>query len=193
MKLIKGTGQLLSSPLLLLSMACGEELVERIDPDVQLQEDIAIIENYLEDNGYTDYDTLSSETRLVVLTLGSGDMIDYGDIVTMDYAGLFTNDSVFDTSVDSLTIIRDDLGVPQDTLNVSPDITTTHTPGGWYFNQTGFISGFKDGVNGTLEQVRVNGTALMLIPSQAAYGTLGQGSIAPNTVLLFKVTPKISR
>ncbi len=91
-----------------LALSCGEvQIQETIDPEVQLAEDIAIIEEYLASKDIVDYDTLESEVRVVIMELGDGEPIAYQDIVWYDYIGRFTNDQIFDTSIGSLALEQD--------------------------------------------------------------------------------------
>jgi len=91
-------------------MACGAaDLIEAFDAEAQLAEDIEIIEQYLADKGYTEYDTLESEVRVVILDEGDGESIEYNDIIQYDYIGTFANDSLFDTSIAKLSYNQDTL------------------------------------------------------------------------------------
>ena len=91
-------------------MACGTtDLIEAFDAEAQLADDIEIINEYLADHGHTDFDTLESEVRVVILDEGDGESIEYNDIIQYDYIGTFTNDSLFDTSIARLSYDQDTL------------------------------------------------------------------------------------
>jgi len=204
-------------------VACQQaELVDPVDPEIQLEEDIAIIEDYLADEGYEDYDTLDTEVRVVILEEGDGEPIEYNDIVSYNFAGKFTDGNLFDTSIAQLaydqdtanatvyypeTIELDENGLAQyDSIDYDTDylpiysssrnyepFITTHTPGGWFISQGGSIPGFADGTHHVLDRVNIGGRGLILLPSREAYGRSGSGSIAPNTVILFEITPVSTR
>ena len=81
-------------------MACGDgNVFIATDPDIQLAEDSIIIKNYLEDRGFSNFETSEEGLRYVILEEGTGTPIDESDIVTFDYIGMLTNDTIFDTSV----------------------------------------------------------------------------------------------
>lgn len=91
-----------------LALSCGEvQIEETIDPDVQLAEDIAIIEEYLASQGIVDYDTLETEVRVLIQDMGDGDPIEYQDIVWYDYIGRFIDGEIFDTSIGELALEQD--------------------------------------------------------------------------------------
>ena len=81
--------------------SCGPQFEDPFDSDEQFAIDIELIEQYIEDKGYADYDydTLSFGIRLVVIDQGAGSAIEYNDIVQFDYDGRLVNDLLFDTSV----------------------------------------------------------------------------------------------
>lgn len=78
---------------------CGQPIVDPFDPEEQYAIDEEIIEAYLADKGYTDYDTLDSGVRVVILDEGDGEAIEYDDNISYHYYGSFTNDTLFDASV----------------------------------------------------------------------------------------------
>ncbi|MCP4458971.1 MAG: hypothetical protein GY816_13265 [Cytophagales bacterium] len=105
LKLIGGVGIL--SYLTFLIACSSDPLVDPFDPEEQLEIDIDIIETYLADNGYTDYDTLESEVRVVILEEGTGDLIECNDIIQYEYIGKHTSDIIFDTSIEQLAYDQD--------------------------------------------------------------------------------------
>lgn len=109
MKLLKWIEKLGVLSLLVMLIACGGGIspTDSFDPDAQLEEDISIIEAYLADNGYADYDTLDSEIRIVILEEGTGESIDLNDIIQYNYIGRWTTDVLFDTSIENLAFDQD--------------------------------------------------------------------------------------
>lgn len=89
-------------------VACGEvKFAKEFDPDAQLAEDIAEIEAFIFKEGYTDYDTLESEVRVIVLEEGTGAAIEYDDIIFYDYIGRYIDSVMFDTSIGELALAQD--------------------------------------------------------------------------------------
>ncbi len=88
-------------------ISCGQQFAEPFDSEEQLAIDVELIEAYLADKGYTDYDTLDGDIRIVVLDEGSGDAIEFNDLVSFHYIGRFLNDTIFDTSIPKLAYDQD--------------------------------------------------------------------------------------
>jgi hypothetical protein len=200
--------------ILMFFISCGRvDVAETFDPSEQLAKDIVIIEDYLETMGYTEYDTLPSEIRMVIFDQGTGDPINYGEIIRYNYIGYFTSNIMFDTSIGSLALAQD-LEYALDTVyristngkrvisrvlyeegytpiyNPSRTYTPfqdTHTEGGWFMrNYTNNIVGFIDGLSAVLDEVNIGGRGLVLIPSGLGYRNVANRSIPANTVLIFE-------
>lgn len=90
-----------------MTVSCGPEYVEAFDPEKQLAIDIELIEEYLADQGYTEYDTVEGDIRMLVLDEGGGSDIEYSDIVSFHYIGRYLNQRIFDTSIESLALDQD--------------------------------------------------------------------------------------
>jgi len=103
-KLIMGCLGLVAIGML---MACGPEYKEAFDPEEQLEIDIELIEEYLADQGYTQYDTIENDIRVLVLEEGDGAAINYNDIVSFHYTGRYLDGTIFDTSNESMAIAQD--------------------------------------------------------------------------------------
>ena len=93
------------------------------------------------------------------VVVGTGATAVSGDTVTVHYIGTFTNGTKFDSSYDRNQPFTFRLGTGQ------------------------VIAGFDQGVTG----MRVGGKRRLTIPPSLAYGSQGQGSIPPNTTLVFEV------
>ena len=93
------------------------------------------------------------------LVVGTGATAAVGDTVTVHYVGTFTNGTKFDSSYDRGQPFPFRLGAGQ------------------------VIAGFDQGVTG----MKVGGKRRLTIPPSLAYGSTGQGSIPPNTTLVFEV------
>jgi hypothetical protein len=104
MKLLAGVVGVL---FLGIIISCGPEYAEPFDSEEQLAIDIELIEAYLAEKGYTEYDTLDGDIRMVILDEGSGDPIEYNDIVSFHFIGRFLNDTIFDTTIKALALEQD--------------------------------------------------------------------------------------
>lgn len=167
-------------------MACGDDgIIDVLTVNDRLDEDLKLIDEYITEKGYTSVDTTSSRVRYVILEEGDGEIIEFNDIVSMNYVGMFLNDTVFDTSIKTVAIEND---LFSETRTYAP-YTFTHTQSGWGIEQLGFIQGFSDGSTAALSKMKVGGMARLIIPSSLAYGTTGNNSIASNTIIVFDVYP----
>ena len=98
-KLLKLMGCLGALSIVGMVISCNTDpLVDPFDPVLQQEIDIDIIEEYLSDNGYTDYDTLETGARIVILEEGTGETIEYNENIQFNFIAKFTNDTIFDTS-----------------------------------------------------------------------------------------------
>lgn len=112
----------------------------------------------------SDIDTTEHGIYYVIDSLGTGDLIKTGDVVTVKYAGYFVNGTMFDTSLS-----RGD-GTMTFT-HKSTDPTKRMIPG-W---------------EEAMEVLNKGGKAIFIIPSSLAYGTDGYGPIPPYTPLVFVI------
>ncbi|MEM0940862.1 MAG: FKBP-type peptidyl-prolyl cis-trans isomerase [Bacteroidota bacterium] len=192
-----------------MNISCGDGNVTiTTDPAIQAAEDSATIVNYLSDLGYEgdEVNVTESGVRYVILDTGDGDSIDESDIVTFDYIGKLLTDTIFDTSIQEiadsirLAVQEDTVGVDASNLQLSllntfsesrefEPFEITYSASGWPIAGQ-FIAGFTDGVSATFNKMNTNGSALIVIPSVEAYGTVGSGLlIPPNTVIAFEFFP----
>ena len=188
-------------------MACGDgNVFIATDPDIQLAEDSIIIKNYLEDRGFSNFETSEEGLRYVILEEGTGESIDESDIVTFDYIGMLTNDTIFDTSVkavgDSIRahFLVDSVGMSDKTIHeiflisftegrVYDPFIVTYASSGWTVDGQ-FVPGFSEGIAVTFNQMNVGGRALIAMPSALGYATRPQGLLIPaNSVLVFELRP----
>jgi len=90
---------------------------------------------------------------------GSGDKPQIGDIVTIHYTGTFIDGKPFDSSLER------------------------HKPLSFTFGKNQIIPGLEEGI----AKMRKGGKAQLIIPSNLAYGSKGQGIIPPYSTLIFDV------
>jgi peptidylprolyl isomerase len=103
--------------------------------------------------------TTPSGLKYVDEVVGTGSSPKAGRSVTVSYVGTFTNGKKFDASADH---------------------------GGTFsfiIGQGNVIKGWDEGVL----TMKVGGKRMLYVPSALAYGTRGQGTIPPNTDLIFEV------
>ncbi len=172
--------------------ACGDDGIIDVPSNNEiLEEDIEEINQYVLDKGYGDVvDTTESRVRYVILKEGAGEPIEFNDIVSVNYVGMFVDDSVFDTSIESVAIASD---IHVESRIYEP-LVFTHTASGWAMSSLGFIQGFNDGTTEVLKELNVGGSARIIIPSPLGYGSsaqvTGSGIVIPaNTILVFDLYP----
>lgn len=98
-------------------------------------------------------------TKIEEVELGSGDVAEFGDVVSVHYTGTLEDGTKFDSSLDRGEPIQFQLGRGQ------------------------VIPGWEQGIMG----MQVGGKRKLTIPSIMAYGSRGSGPIPPNATLLFDV------
>lgn len=104
--------------------------------------------------------TLDSGLTIIDIEEGTGDPIDNGDVVAVNYTGWLESDgTMFDTSLDGTTPYRLDLRIG------------------------GVIQGWIEGVPG----MKLGGVRRLIIPPELAYGQTGQGDIPGNSTLIFDI------
>jgi FKBP-type peptidyl-prolyl cis-trans isomerase FkpA len=103
--------------------------------------------------------TTASGLKILTVEKGGGEPIQKGEQIFTHYYGLLTNGTVFDNSFDKGQALPFAAGVRQ------------------------MIPGFDEGAM-TLNH---GGKAYLFIPSQLGYGEQGQGSIPPNSELIFYI------
>ncbi|WP_420582259.1 FKBP-type peptidyl-prolyl cis-trans isomerase [Reichenbachiella sp.] len=117
------------------------------------------IEQYLERNNITDYETTSTGLVYVIAKEGTGDRPRVGDAVTVHYSGFHLDDSKFDSSYDRNEAFVFTVGDER------------------------IIAGWNEG----LQYFRKGGSGTLYIPWELAYGTSGSGPIGPKEDLKFDI------
>jgi len=125
----------------------------------QMDEDIEIIDNYLEDNGIEAQST-ESGLRYVIDVQGTGEYPQPGDSVKVHYTGTLLDGNKFDSSLDRGDPFQFVIGMRQ------------------------VIMGWDEGI----ALLKPGGKGTLYIPSPLGYGARGAGGvIPPNAVLKFDV------
>lgn len=108
-----------------------------------------------------DYTVTDSGLKYFDFVDGEGPAAAVGDTLFVDYTGWLTNGLIFDSSV--LLPGRSPIRVIIGTTNV--------------------IQGWTEGLQG----LREGGQRQLVIPPSLGYGAFGQGSVPPNSIMIFEV------
>ena len=153
MKRIK---ELLLAVLVIVLFSCEQQTF--YSPYAQLEADIAIIDEYLEENNI-DAKKSNSGLRYVIHDQGLGSTPQNGNIVKVHYVGTLLDGTQFDSSYDRGEPFQYTHGVGQ------------------------VIRGWDEG----LKYISETGKITLYVPSVLAYGASGAGDIGPNENLIFDV------
>jgi hypothetical protein len=177
---------------------------ERIDSLNQRSTDKNLIFSYLDANSIVSYD--STNMGVFYSVIDTGDSLvypDVNDIVSINIAGYYTNDSIFFTN-DSIDLVifdtnqqslAESIGYFDPTKYYSPLVYTYNGLGSFFpvVSDHGYLaqlSDFKTALGMSLSKVSENGRVKILIPSGNAYGDSGNTNtpiIPENAVLIFDV------
>ncbi|MGM0579370.1 MAG: FKBP-type peptidyl-prolyl cis-trans isomerase [Bacteroidota bacterium] len=165
---------MLTGLVLALFSSCDEdcENLRGECPDEQLAEDIAIIENYLEENNLTAQKDGSYDLFYIVEEEGNGIKPENGQEVEVNYTGKYLDGEVFDTSIES---VAKEAGVYSE--------SRTYEPFKFTLGKRQVILGWDVGI----KLIEEGSKATLILPSYLGYGFRGNTTISPNTVLLFEV------
>ncbi|WPR74509.1 FKBP-type peptidyl-prolyl cis-trans isomerase [Algoriphagus sp. NG3] len=144
--------------------------------DVIRANDKAAIKAYIDTTSIVNVKQLHDEVtglRMIWQKIAPKDTIEtfyLGDTVTVNYTGKFLSDKVFETTIDSVARANDIFNDKKDYEPVE-------------FILGGVILGFQYGIS----NMEIGEKATVFVPSEFAYGRQGQGSIGPNTPLIFEL------
>ncbi|MFY0607817.1 MAG: FKBP-type peptidyl-prolyl cis-trans isomerase [Cyclobacteriaceae bacterium] len=180
----------------LLTTSCTEDVLSTVDPDIQLELDLEIIEKFISEKGYSNVDTTALGVFYVILDEGTGADILPNDIVSFDMAGRLTDEYVWATTNAQ---IAQDNGIYDSTAYYAP-LVITYTTDGWNISELvsrlyQLETGYRSGVAAVLGKMNVGGHARFIVPSTLAYGSfppVGFG-IPDNAVLVFDIYPTYKR
>lgn len=174
-------------------MACGDgDIREIVDPEVQRDVDVELIDEFLIENGFSEdqVGTTALGVRYIILDSGMTQfdslIIDESDIVDFDFIGRLTNDTLFDTSIRS---VAEGTSVFTEARIYRP-FTINYTSTGWAISGN-FLTGFSDGITNTFDKMNIGGRSLIIIPSDLAYGLAPPfgSNIPQNAILTFELLP----
>ncbi len=137
-----------------------EEAQKEYEEKAQIarNEESSNIEKYLKENNIT-VEPTQSGLYFIELIKGTGNKPVAGKNVLVHYTGKFLDGKVFDSSIDRGQPIKFPFGMGQ------------------------VIKGWDE----ALSYMQEGGKAMIIVPSQIAYGPSGKGPIPPNTPLVFDV------
>jgi hypothetical protein len=152
-----------------LLFSCENDILEdeTVNTDAQWLEDIQIITDYINDNGFS-YDTTTNGVRYTILDSGSGKSVNPNDIVAFHYTGRLTTDTLFRSTIDTVLINTDSY----DEDAVYPPTHYTYTTDGWNIPSVynyAFETGYREGVSKVIGLMKEGGHAKIMIPSELAY------------------------
>ena len=176
----------------------------RIDSINQRADDKNLIFSYLDRNSIYSYDTTNVGVFYSVINEGENQIFpEVNDIVSINIAGYYTNDSIFftndsidlvifDTNVQSLA---EDIGYYDLTKYYSPLVYTYNGLGSFFpvVSDHGYLaqlSDFKIALGNSLSKISEKGKVKILMPSGNAYGNPGNTNnpvIPENVILIFDV------
>ncbi|ELR70922.1 Peptidylprolyl isomerase [Fulvivirga imtechensis AK7] len=160
-------------------MAWQQEMMKKqqqkqeADATKQLTEDVAIIEEYLKENGIEAQKTESG----IFYTMekeGTGEQAAAGDMVKVNYVGRILNGPYFDTSYKEVAQKED----------IYDERREPYEPLEFKLGQGQMIRGWDEGI----PLLKEGGKATLYIPSPLAYGPRQRSAeIVPNSILVFDV------
>lgn len=175
-------------------VGCGEvNIIEQQTQDEVLTEDLELIEEYRQTEGLTFVeDSAAFPIQYVILDEGSGEEIEYEDIVILDYNLKLISGELFHTSRLDVAEAND---VFIENFPYGPSVST-HTPTGWGVNPLVRLSapspnpnaglGWRIGLTAALNKMNVGGHAVIVVPSNFAqsYNVLG---VPSNSIIIYEV------
>ncbi len=144
--------------------------------DVVFEQDLQKIEEYIQtvETEYTRRETIE-ETGIVLLfteEVESEELPQVRDTLAVNYTGMLTDGTVFDTSIEQVAQANDVF---------NPNRT---------YEPFEIVLGMSNVINGwhwALSQMKEGEKAIALIPSSYAYGSQANGPIPANSVLVFEL------
>ena len=199
---------------LILFISCNTEEIyidvfdpvqDEIDSLNQRDADISLIYSYLDSKGINYVDTTASGVYYSVIDSGENVLFpETGDLVSINIAGYYTNDSIFFTN-DSVDLVIFDTNIKSLAENIGYyDESKYYTPIVYTFNGVGSffpvvsdhgylaqLSDFKSGLGKSLSKISQGGSIKILMPSGNAYGKSGNSNtpvIPESSILIFDIT-----
>lgn len=176
-------------------VGCGEvNIIEQPTQDEVLAEDLEQIEEYRQAEGLTFIeDSAAFPVQYLILEVGSGEEVEYEDIVFCDYNLKLLTGEVFHTSMQDVAEAND---IFDESINYQPSILT-HTQTGWGVNpllgqpsvntNSNFELGWRIGLTAALNRMNIGGQATIIAPSTYAYQNFNPFGIPDNSIVIYEV------
>lgn len=178
---------------------------DEIDSLNQRDADISLIFSYLDSKGINYVDTTASGVYYSVIDSGENVLFpEIGDLVSINIAGYYTNDSIFFTndSVDlvifdtNIKSLAENIGYYDESKYYSPIVYTFNGVGSFFpvVSDHGYLaqlSDFKSSLGKSLSKISQGGSIKILMPSGNAYGKSGNSNtpvIPESSILIFDIT-----
>lgn len=168
----------------------GVTFLEEYNPELQLAEDLEKITEYIEAAGLGIPDTALFGAMYFILDEGSGDSVNFGDLISMELA-VYNLDTTLVSSNIQFSPVQDTVFLTTST-NDEP-VVFTLTESGWAFGLTSIdrdhINGgraLKRAVSESFIRTRTGSHILIILPSTLAYGPSFNSGFRPNSVLLYQ-------
>ena len=199
---------------LILFISCNTEEIyidvfdpvqDEIDSLNQRDADISLIYSYLDSKGINYVDTTKSGVYYSIIDSGENVLFpETGDLVSINIAGYYTNDSIFFTN-DSIDLVifdtnikslAEDIGYFDESKYYSPIVYTYNGVGSFFpvVSDHGYLaqlSDFKSSLGNSLSKISQGGSTKILMPSGNAYGKSGNSNtpvIPESSILIFDIT-----
>ena len=182
----------LSIVLFLFSCDKGSEIVS-IDLTAIWEADQQTITDYINENDLSPVVTTTSGASYIIQDFGTGDAINYNDILSLNYTGYDLNGVAFVSTIN-----------PPDSVYhiyaVYNPLTFTYTKSGWTLKYTPLVStlsgdGMIEALTDALIEMKKDGQLTVLLPSQLGFGAQSDPSqiISRYSVLRYEISPVVIR
>lgn len=178
---------------------------DEIDSLNQRDADISLIFSYLDSKGINYVDTTTSGVYYSIIDSGENVLFpETGDLVSINIAGYYTNDSIFFTndSVDlvifdtNIKSLAENIGYYDESKYYSPIVYTYNGVGSFFpvVSDHGYLaqlSDFKSSLGKSLSKISQGGSIKILMPSGNAYGKSGNSNtpvIPESSILIFDIS-----
>ncbi len=175
-----------------------------IDSLNQLEKDLLLISSYLESQGINSFNKTTSGVFYSILNKGKEEFFpEVNDLVSIQIAGYYTNDSIyfendsidliiFDTNIQSLA---ESVGYYDESKYYVPIVYTFNGKGSFFpvvsdHGYLALLSDFKTSLGESLTQLSEGGSVKIILPSGNAYGKNGNTNnpvIPENSILIFDI------
>ncbi len=177
---------------------------EEIDSLNQRDTDVSLINSYLQSEGINYVDTTNSGVFYSILNQGNNLIFpETSDLLSINIAGYYTNDSIFFTN-DSIDLVifdtnikslAENIGYYDETKYYAPIVYTYNGIGSFFplISDHGYLAqlfDFTSTLGKSISRISEGGSIKILMPSGNAYGKSGNTNIPTipeNSILIFDI------